>query len=243
MNKDSIYKLIGYNGEYNSKVKRAIRKLLKEYHPDRQGNEEIFKLINEVKKELETNKVTFNYDNVKPTSDFDDIDYDYCNKMICDLELQKTDITNKIKKNQEEIEKLNIKYRDLYSDNIDKKGLILNRKSNYNTKNIQIKVVLLCLTLIGFFTLFILSNDYAFLILFILGIIVVIYYLFYLFNEMNKLLIVHKRLFNSYLKSSQNIQKVLNSKMKLEKKGNTLKMDLKKIENDLRFYHNILKYK
>ena len=59
MNKESIYKIIGYNGEYNSSVKRAIRKLLKTNHPDNNGDRRIFELICEVKEELENNKVTY----------------------------------------------------------------------------------------------------------------------------------------------------------------------------------------
>ena len=51
MKKDSIYKLIGYNGEYNKNVKSKLRALLKKYHPDHNnGNDEVFKIINEVKK-------------------------------------------------------------------------------------------------------------------------------------------------------------------------------------------------
>ena len=65
MNKDSIYRIIGYHGEYSDSVKKALKKLLKENHPDRNGNVEIFKIINEVKNELETDKVSFQYAKVK----------------------------------------------------------------------------------------------------------------------------------------------------------------------------------
>ena len=81
MNKESIYKLIGYNGEYTANVKKAIRKLLKENHPDNNGNRKIFELISEVKKELEENKVSYNSQKTINNS-IDDIDYDYCFDMI-----------------------------------------------------------------------------------------------------------------------------------------------------------------
>ena len=65
MNKDSIYRIIGYNGEYTASVKRAIRKLLKENHPDNKGDRKTFELINEVKKELEENRVSYNSKSTK----------------------------------------------------------------------------------------------------------------------------------------------------------------------------------
>ena len=83
MNKESIYRIIGYHGEYNNNVKKAIRKLLKENHPDNNGDRRVFELINEVKKELEENRVSFDYKKIKSSiKKNEDIDYEYCYKMI-----------------------------------------------------------------------------------------------------------------------------------------------------------------
>ena len=58
MNKKDIYTYLKYNGVY---VKRNLKKLIKKYHPDlNNGDDTIMKLINEVKKELETNNVSIN---------------------------------------------------------------------------------------------------------------------------------------------------------------------------------------
>ena len=42
MNKDDVYQIIGYQGEYTESVKKAIRKLLKDNHPDNKGNRDKF---------------------------------------------------------------------------------------------------------------------------------------------------------------------------------------------------------
>ena len=83
MNKESIYIIIGYKGEYNTNVKKAIRKLLKDNHPDKKGNQKIFELINEVKEELENNKVSYSpKKSNNKINEIDDIDYNYCVERI-----------------------------------------------------------------------------------------------------------------------------------------------------------------
>ena len=59
MTKEEIYKYIKYNGIYDSGVKRRLKKLIKKYHPDlNNGDDTVMKVINEVKKELESNSVS-----------------------------------------------------------------------------------------------------------------------------------------------------------------------------------------
>ena len=48
MKKEEVYKLIEYNGKYDDKVKRNLKKLLKKYHPDHYGKNDIIKVIYEV---------------------------------------------------------------------------------------------------------------------------------------------------------------------------------------------------
>ena len=58
MTKEEIYAYLKYNGVYDSGVKRRLKKLIKKYHPDlNNGDDTVMKLINEVKKELETSSV------------------------------------------------------------------------------------------------------------------------------------------------------------------------------------------
>ena len=59
MTKEEVYKYIKYNGIYDSGVKKRLKKLIKKYHPDlNNGDDAVMKVINEVKKELESNTVS-----------------------------------------------------------------------------------------------------------------------------------------------------------------------------------------
>ena len=59
MTKEEIYKYLKYIGIYDSGVKRRLKKLIKKYHPDlNNGDDTVMKVINEVKKELESNSVS-----------------------------------------------------------------------------------------------------------------------------------------------------------------------------------------
>ena len=59
MTKEEIYKYIKYNGVYDSGVKKRLKKLIKKYHPDvNNGDDTVMKLINVVKKELESGNVS-----------------------------------------------------------------------------------------------------------------------------------------------------------------------------------------
>lgn len=58
MTKQEIYVKIGYKGEYTKEVKRRLRELIKKYHPDlNNGDDRTMKILNEVKSELENNRV------------------------------------------------------------------------------------------------------------------------------------------------------------------------------------------
>lgn len=56
MTKKQIYEYLNYQGIYDNNVKRRLKKLIKKYHPDlNNGDDTTMKLINEVKKEIESN--------------------------------------------------------------------------------------------------------------------------------------------------------------------------------------------
>ncbi len=60
MNKNEIYEAIGYKGQYSKDVKRKLRLLMKKFHPDvNSGNDQMMKLLVEVKNELISNKVSY----------------------------------------------------------------------------------------------------------------------------------------------------------------------------------------
>ena len=130
MNKDSIYKLIGYDGEYNKEVKSKLRGLLKKYHPDHnQGKSEIFKLINEVKKELEGNqsKTKNKKETSKKDTDSNNEDFLYYEMKIQELSKQKEELEQKIKQKNKVI-------KDPLLDV--KRGRLLNPSPNRMAKKI-----------------------------------------------------------------------------------------------------------
>ena len=238
MNKENIYRIIGYQGEYSPSVKKAIKKLLKQYHPDCNGNSEIFQLINEVKKELETNQVKYKYD-TSSKSNLEDIDYEYCRLMLHKNEKEQAKLNSELKVKYQEQEKLNLIYRDLYHQKI---GEATSLDNNHKVLE-KMKINLLCLIvlLIIVFLLAIIKNNMIIFITFgvmCFATILIILKYFKTFDEISKKktkkLKKYENTINEIKKITVKKQKLLNDVLNIERK-------LKNVENDLRFYNNLLK--
>ena len=242
MNKDSIYRIIGYNGEYNANVKKAIRKLLKENHPDNNGDRKKFELINEVKKELEENRVSYNYKNNKSSIKInDDIDYLYCAKMIDEINEKITICTNELNKKKEKINKYTKEYRDYYQDSINLETSLLDNSKKVNEiKNIKkTSVVSLLLSLIAFLCALLTKNT-IFYIIFIILVIVCVVVIHKVFNMMQNMNDNNHNKVNKYVGVNNKIRDNQDSQLKLKKEINELDRKIKNLQNDLRFYHNII---
>lgn len=242
MNKDSIYRIIGYNGEYNANVKKAIRKLLKENHPDNNGDRKKFELINEVKKELEENRVSYNYKNNKSSIKInDDIDYLYCAKMVDEIKEKITICTNELNKKKEKINKYTKEYRDYYQDSINlETSLLDNSKKVSEIENIKkTSVVSLLLSLIAFLCALLTKNT-IFYIIFIILVIVCIIVIHNAFNMMQNMNDNNHNKVNKYVGVNNKIRDNQDSQLKLKKEINELDRKIKNLQNDLRFYHNII---
>ena len=242
MNKDSIYRIIGYNGEYNANVKKAIRKLLKENHPDNHGDRKKFELINEVKKELEENRVSYNYKNNKSSIKInDDIDYLYCAKMVDEIKEKITIYTNELNKKKEKINKYTKEYRDYYQDSINlETSLLDNSKKVSEIENIKkTSVVSLLLSLIAFLCALLTKNT-IFYIIFIILVIVCIIVIHNAFNMMQNMSDNNHNKVNKYVGVNNKIRDNQDSQLKLKKEINELDRKIKILQNDLRFYHNII---
>lgn len=240
MNKESIYQIIGYHGEYNEQVKKKLKKLLKENHPDHNGDIKIFKLINEVKTELETNKVSYKYDtNYK--KHFDDIDYDYCKKKIAKLEKELININDYIEKEKSEISSLDHKYNSLYNDSLNNKDMLLSiEEKKYNLKKIKNRSLIIIIFLCLVFILAVLKrNIYIFIVFVLISII--------LFIEIMKFFGIINRITND---SELKIKEYFHIVNKINNNQNTRDVHVKKllelntkkveIENDLRFYKRMI---
>ena len=169
MNKESIYRIIGYKGEYNNNVKKAIRKLLKENHPDNNGDRKIFELINEVKKELEENKVSINYKkNQSNIPVGDDIDYLYCSKMIDKITKEKEAYQKAYDKKKKELADVIDNYNSIYYNGIDLETNLLSSSQHIEKLEMTkiLSIVLLILATISF-TISVLTKNIIFLCLFV----------------------------------------------------------------------------
>ena len=130
MTKEEIYTYLKYNGVYDSGVKRRLKKLIKKYHPDlNNGDDTVMKLINEVKKELETNSVSVNIDRNNKVKK--------SNKSSVDI-INITSIINKLNK---ELVLLNKKIEDGYHDEYKLFIEYNNALSLYNTLKLNERLI------------------------------------------------------------------------------------------------------
>lgn len=240
MNKESIYQIIGYQGVYSDSVKRALRKLLKENHPDRHGNSEIFKLVNEVKKELETNQVSFTYQKKDNIKKYDDIDYDYCIKMVNKLESEKERIIITINEKKDCLNKISQEYKNIYQKSLDEASKLLN---NDNRALHQIKNLSYCMigVLIILFLIAIITKNLIVFIVFGMMCLITTFIIEKSFLSFQKIANKSKIKIQEYTKTMQEIEKVIEKKSDISLNIVELERNLKKVENDLRFYNNLLK--
>ena len=244
MNKDSIYQIIGYHGEYNNSVKKALKKLLKENHPDHHGNIELFKLINEVKKELETNKVSYKINDKKIKNNFDDIDYEYCKEMIIKLEKKLVTINEKYYKEKNTINNLDIKYNNLYTGVLKNKNIILNideKKKELNEIKI-VSLIMIILLITVFIIIIVTQNNYLLILLVLMGIIL-IYEIMNFFKIINKITSHGELEIKGYVNLFDDIKRNQNLKREHEKLLIEIFNEKGKIENNLRFYKNLISKK
>ncbi len=242
MNKDSIYRIIGYNGEYNASVKRAIRKLLKENHPDNHGDRKKFELINEVKKELEENRVSYNYKDGKSSIKVnDDIDYLYCSKMIDEINEKITIYTNELNKKMDRVNKYTKEYKVYYQDSIDLETCLLDnsRKMNEINNNKTISILSLLLSLIAFLCALLTTSTIVYIIFVVLVIISVIV-IHKSFTVMQKITDNNHNKVNKYVGVNNKIRDNQDNQEKIKKEIQELNRKIKVLENDLRFYRNII---
>ena len=244
MNKDDIYKIIGYQGEYTNSVKKAIRKLLKDNHPDNKGNKDIFELINEVKNELENNKVPLKYHKktINKNKKIDDIDYEYCQKMIDSLVVQKNSYTNSYNKYKKELSILEDEYYKIYRKSIDLElNLLSSSEEVKKIQNIKILSIIMVIIISIIFILSIIKYNIWLLLLFaILTIVcvIVIEKYFVLVNVMTK---NNKKRLKEYVLVNKDIRENNSKQEELKNKIINVSKKIVSIENDLRFYNNLLK--
>ena len=246
MNKDSIYKLIGYKGEYNKEVKTKLRKLLKKYHPDHnKGNSETFKLINEVKKELEKSpKLKVNIsnetsENIQESITKEDLEYYY--KRIAFLHEQNKIIQSKIEERNNHLKEILQKFNSLNEKTTTNNELLCENNDNVNyLKMFRKKYIIYILSFSIFIIGYLLTKNLFFILLIIIIIIV-------LSIDISKLYLSIKELTgknNNYLLKNielfKEIDAIKNDISNQKKIILGLCRELDKNNNDIRFYQNQL---
>jgi len=242
MNKDNIYRIIGYDGDYSDNVKKALRKLLKDNHPDHNGNRRIFELINEVKRELEENRVPFEYKNNKSfIKKYDDIDYNYCIKMKNSIEKDRQVFISELLKKRKELTNKTIEYKVCYQKDIDYETYFLSNSQSLNKLNHIKKYSTIGIILsIMLFSLSILFNNKILLFIFIVlsfGCIILVYNTFRTIQDLSN---NNQSKLKKYIDINSKLRNNQTNQEKLKNDINVLKRKINNCENDLRFYNNIL---
>lgn len=118
MNRKEILELINYKGEYTKEVKKKLRELLKKYHPDHYKKEDnTFKLINEIKKELDAGrKITF--DNKRKEDKKEYINDYKITEEILDLSRKRDSLIDKKNNYKRELSKLQSDYQVEYDNDV-----------------------------------------------------------------------------------------------------------------------------
>lgn len=118
MTKKEIYTYLKYNGVYDSSVKKRLKKLIKKYHPDlNNGDDTVMKIINEVKKELESNTVSIknNEDTAIKNNSKSSVDVINITTLITKLNSEINSLNKKIEKGNHDEYKLFIEYNSSLS--------------------------------------------------------------------------------------------------------------------------------
>ena len=244
MNKDDVYQIIGYQGEYNASVKKAIRKLLKENHPDNQGNKEKFELINEVKIELENDKVPLKYKKktTKEIKNISDIDYEYCYKMINSLNKERDKYLKELDTKNKKLTNLEKEYRMIYRNSVDLElNLLTSSKEFKQIQSIKTTSIIMLIAIAIVFMLSIIKSSIVLFIVFLVLSFICVFIVHKYFFIIQKMTKNNKLKIKEYIKVNNNINDNLQNHDQINKEILNLKKKIKTIENDLRFYKNLLK--
>lgn len=245
MTKKDIYEYLNFQGIYDVNVKRRLKNLIKKYHPDlNNGDDTVIKIINEVKKELETGNVKLEDKKIENNNhNFHDVSF-------------KVSTINLINRLKQEVEKLNTRIESDYKDEfkllksyneIDKiyKQLLLRIKiankqiTKLNKINYVDKIIVALIVILSI----VLFLDFNLLIAIIMMLLLIIEVYYIIIRVMKKKLLRSeiiniKKLSVDYETEFENINnEVKKIKLEMFKKK---KSSIHKGE-DIRFYEKIIR--
>lgn len=241
MKKEEVYRLIEYDGIYDDKVKKNLKKLIKKYHPDKnKKDKKTIEIIYEVKKELENNKVSY-----KPNKKVEKVKDRFINEEECIKNIIRLE---KIERgNNKELDKM---YDDLsntfkeYHDTYRKFCLIKNQFCELEDELKKIKKVnfiekIVCLILIIFAIINIISANLIYLIISIFLLLIIVIWSYW-FNQ--KIKIVKQTLKKTIIKvekKSKEIGQIQGKIKELSDEIHELERKNTNVKNDIRFYKNM----
>ena len=130
MNRKEILKEINYNGVYTKETKKKLRELLKKYHPDHYKKEsDTFKMINEIKKELDAGKKISFEENKEYVKSNSEDDYKITEEII-ELTKKMNQLVEQRKNCKKEFDRLQAKYRIEYDNDIDFRNQVADSTNN-----------------------------------------------------------------------------------------------------------------
>lgn len=246
MTKEEVYEYLNFQGIYDVNVKRRLKRLIKKYHPDlNNGDDTTIKIINEVKKELETGDFKFEDKEIENQNN----NYSFSS---ASYKLSTINLINRLKK---EVEQLNIRIESDYKDEftllksyneIDKiyKQLLLRIKiankqiTKLNKVNYVDKIIIALIVIISI--ILFLNFNLVIVIIMIIMFIIEIYYIMIRIKQKKSLhseIINIKKLSVDYEAEFENINNEI-EKIKLEmfkKKQSSIRK-----REDIRFYERII---
>lgn len=227
MTKQEIYVKLGYTGEYTKEVKRRLRELIKKYHPDlNHGDDKTMKLLNEVKGELENNRVDEVFyqvfdtseDIIKDINTIDDEDDYFKNVSATDLS-EKIEIL-KVEKEQEynkliDIDKKLNNLNAVFKQKLHKYEEEKNKIEDLNERKKDSRFLIYIVFFVGEVGLFILSliffNVYFIIFLILLLLITGIY----IYHKYNTLIDINKNISIAYANKNTYFNDVMDKRMEI----------------------------
>lgn len=240
MTREEILKKINYNGKYTKEVKSNLKKLIIKYHPDHNGDSEVFKLLNTIKKDLDNGKVINIEEPVIKSESVIKNKSEYLEK-IKNLKVERDSIKEKLDALYKESDNIKIYYQDIHNKN---------RKNNYKLYDIQESIddlkkfkkryIFMLIIIILFLIIYLDSRDFIYLVIFF---VLMLLTLLYAFSNIRKVSKVYTYLDNKLKVSSdllKNMKKYNDDNEDLKKDIIRLERDINRINNEIRLYENLM---
>lgn len=230
MTKQEIYVKLGYTGEYTKEVKRKLRELIKKYHPDlNHGDDTTMKILNEVKNEIENNRVDDifynNFSNIEEedvndnkeldTEDyFKDVSIEMLYQRIEKLKVRKEEEYNKLLDFDKKLNDLNVLFNKKLYKYEEEKNKIEELKQRKYIVDKQLFHFIICTLLIFILMVVILLYFFKFYVVGLFFFLIVVISVSFYYKYMN-ILDINKDISISYANKNTYFNDAMDRKLKI----------------------------